>query len=95
MGYLSVSMVVSVEAFVGKHRVYINGLVNGHVAEIMLGFDHLKERGAIWNFKEDQSNLTGSCISYVAETVQSGAEESRFNPILKCHPSVKQFCQRR
>lgn len=48
---------VSVEAFVGNHRFVINGLVTDHVAEIMLGFDHLKEHDAVWNFREDQIKL--------------------------------------
>ena len=50
---------VSVEAVSGKHRFLINGLVTDHVAEIMLGFDHLKSHGAVWNFKEDQIELDG------------------------------------
>lgn len=50
---------ISVEAFVGNHRFVINGLVTDHVSEIMLGFDHLKEHGAIWNFRKDQIELDG------------------------------------
>jgi len=50
---------VTVEAFMKSHRFLISGLVSDHVAEIMLGFDHLKEHGAVWNFKEDKIELDG------------------------------------
>jgi hypothetical protein len=49
----------TVEAFAGPHRFEITGLVTDHVAELMLGFDLLKELGAVWNFQNDEIQLAG------------------------------------
>jgi hypothetical protein len=49
----------TVEALAGSHRFEITGLVTDHVAKLMLGFDLLKELGAVWNFQKDEIQLAG------------------------------------
>jgi hypothetical protein len=49
----------TVEAFMGAHRFKISGYVTDHVAEVMLGFDHLKEHEAVWNFRTGEIELDG------------------------------------
>ena len=49
----------TVEAFMGQHKFQISGLVTDHVAEVMLGFDCLKEHSAIWNFQKDEVEFDG------------------------------------
>ena len=49
----------TVNVFMGNHSFKVTGLVTDHVAEVMLGFDCLKEHNAIWDFKNDQITLDG------------------------------------
>ena len=50
----------AVDVQMGEHEFKITGLVTDHVAEVMLGFDCMREHNAIWDFKNDRITWDGT-----------------------------------
>jgi len=63
--------------------------VTDHVAEVMLGFDLLRELNTVWNFKNDEIELDGYVMA------QPGDAESFVKVILKYQVGQRLFCRRK
>ena len=48
-----------VDIRMGDNRFEVTGFVTDHVAEVMFGFDCMREHNAIWDFKNDQITWDG------------------------------------